>query len=272
LGVTPEEAVIIINNNEDNYLKYISHFNIGIEPVKKYNPSVLRTIAVSEYDVLLHSVDINLSTPFCQNRLLKNLDHARMLNANWIEQDMGDWVLGNAYLGSHQLEPELSIPSAEITASQVKKIKNASGIEFLIENPPIYLSSGECDMWEFIFHVAKLSSSDIVIDVGHMIGAFINSEKIPYIPDSSWGGWEKVKELHFSGYDIIWRHGLKCWVDNHTAVFNSTLLDFGKKILENIPNELYITLEMDGAAEEVIEHNILEIINILKSLNRFEQC
>jgi uncharacterized protein (UPF0276 family) len=192
------------------------------------------------------------------------VDAANVLKPRWIEEDLGTWVWGEAYLGAHQLEPCLTGEGAARTAGIVRRLEAAFGRPFLIENAPVYLAMGEHDMWTHLGLVAEAADSGIVIDVGHMIGAHINGDVPMRIPSPDWLGWTRIREVHFSGFEIRAVSRRSVWRDRHDLPFNELLLEWGATILEAIPCPVAVTLELDGANLDVVDTNLDMVRSLIR--------
>jgi uncharacterized protein (UPF0276 family) len=177
---------------------------------------------------------------------------------------VGIWLWGGMFLGSHQLNPVQSQYFIEQTANNVQKCHDAFDCPFLIENPPVYYVEGKLDMWHYLYTIATKASCGLVLDVGHIIGYLINTGQELVLPASDWSGWSLVRELHLSGFDIYKIHGEQLWIDRHSLPFNQLLLEWTRQIIACTPNLELITLEQEGAPEDIVRSNLFSVKAILE--------
>ena len=270
LGVTLAQAEALADRRLADRCAEVDFdfLNLGFDPGEIPSSSLARKLRTAGYWTVLHAVDLNLSDDPCPQRLQAVAKAARMLDARWVEEDLGSWVWGEAYLGSHQLEPPLTEDAARQTGAVVRGIESALGRPFLVENPPVYAARGGQDMWSHLLHVATAANCGMVLDVGHMIGAHINCDRPLQIADPGWPGWGLIREVHFSGFEVVRRHGRDCWFDRHSLPFPVLLLEWAREVFDRVHGPVAVTLELEGAPQEVVMSNVAAIRNIIAEKHR----
>ena len=252
---------------ENPVLKDLSFLSLGFRQSDVIDPLIPSLTRSAGIEVAIHAIELNVTDEIDQNILTLLRSNADKLDAKWIEQDIGMWMWGNMYLGGHLLNPIENFDWAEIIARNVTKCKNSTDRQFLLENPPVYFRTGDCSLWDLLECAAEQTGAGIVFDVGHAIGYAINTQSKDLLPSSNWGGWQFVKELHFSGFDIINVRGHKLWMDKHQLPFSAELLEVGRKVIELLGPEIPICLELDGASVSTRDMNIEAIREVVMSVD-----
>lgn len=270
LGVTQKGALEILQSRAHGSPRFeqIAFLNIGLEPGETPNPDLRESLADAGMWSVLHAVDINFGDQLAASRIQALQRAVDSLQPRWLEEDLGTWVWSEAFLAAHQLEPVLTQESAIRSAATVKRIAQATGRPFLVENPPVYLAIGEHDMWTHLAQVATACDCALVIDVGHMIGAHLNADLPMRIPGLEWSGWARVRELHFSGFEVQELEGRWVWNDRHDLPFPDLLLQWGSAILDAVPQPVVVTLELDGATPAILDDNLAKILAMIRAKSR----
>lgn len=260
LGATIEDAQRLCERRRDeNRRGALDFLNIGFQPGATPAADLGEKIAEAGYWTVLHAVDLNLNGEIEPTRIQALIGAVSALKPRWIEEDLGTWVWKNAYLGSHQLEPIFTEDVVEKIVHSVRQCEAEAGRPFLVENPPVYFGSNGPEMWTRLLEISDEADCGIVLDVGHMIGAYVNADLAPQIAEPEWGGWTRIREVHFSGFEIYRHRARNVWVDNHSLPFNDLLLEWADGIFARLPQPVAVTLEQEGASSSVVDANLAAI-------------
>jgi uncharacterized protein (UPF0276 family) len=261
LGVDLAGAVDVCRRRleGDDVLCLLDGVNLGMMSGDTIPPELPKLIRDAELSVVVHAVDINLSTTPSEAHLRELRRFADVLGVEWYEEDLGIWEWNGMYLGNHQLNPVQDRETLLRTAENVRHCAAALERPFLIENPPVYYSEGDLDMWTYLAETADAADCGLVVDVGHMIGYHINADRDVEVAPTSWRGWNRVREIHLSGFEVLRIKGVPMWFDRHSLPFGKDLLAWARTALERIPGPCAICLELDGAPDPVVRGNIAAV-------------
>jgi uncharacterized protein (UPF0276 family) len=248
----------------DPTLARIDYLNLGIGPDDAVPAELPGLLADCDWPVVVHAVDINLSTDLVSEQLaqLKRLGDA--LDAQWYEEDLGVWVWQRMSLGLHHLPPLLTADSAQRSAANVVRCRELLGRPFHVENPPVHYAEGELDMWQYLLAVADAADCGIILDSGHLIGYHLNTDT-PIEVRADWAGWSRVREIHISGFQLVDLGDRPTWIDQHPAPLPPGQLDWVELALEHVPADVAVCLEQDGASEAVVTASVARVSELLST-------
>jgi uncharacterized protein (UPF0276 family) len=246
----------------DPTLARIGYVNLGIRHDEALPTEVPGLLADCGWPVVVHAIDINLSTDLAEEPLeqLRLLGDA--LDAQWYEEDLGVWVWQQLSLGLHHLPPLLTAESAQRSAANVIRCRELLGRPFHVENPPVHYAEGELDMWQFLAAVAEAADCGIILDSGHLIGYHLNTDT-PIEVRPEWAGWARVRELHISGFQLVDLGDRTTWIDQHPAPLPAGQLDWVEQALTRTPADVAVCLEQDGASEAVVTASVARVSALL---------
>ncbi|HSW49883.1 MAG TPA: DUF692 family protein [Bryobacteraceae bacterium] len=269
IGVSLAEAVELCKRRLDGDPAHqsLGALNIGFlhsDEVPAELPELLKETGLA---VVVHSVDLNLSTRLDEAKVDAIGAKLDLLDALWLEEDVGIWTWNEMFLGAHQLNPILDRRTRETTARNIRRCAQITGRPLMIENPPVYCIWGDEDLWHYLSDLAEQADCGIVMDVGHMIGYQIAAMADQSVP-ASWNGWRRVRELHFSGYETGEMDGLPVWWDRHDLPFGPGLLDWGAAAATaaSASGGVMMSLEIEGAPADVAAANLAAIERIMGGL------
>jgi uncharacterized protein (UPF0276 family) len=247
----------------DETLAMIDFLNLGLNPADIIPPEVVAQIEKTGWRIVIHAIDLNLST-YVSSRSLINLRRAgEVLNAGWFEEDLGIWVWNKMSLGLHHLPPFLESENVAQTASNIVRCSRALRRPFIVENPPVYYTEGPLDMWTYLAAVGEAADCGLVLDSGHMMGYNINTDSEITIAPPQWSGWNRVREIHISGFQVIQLRGRPVWIDRHSEALTSAQLDWFETALKHMGRPCAVCLEMDGAAREIVAASVSAVHSML---------
>ena len=141
---------------------------------------------------------------------------ARALRAAWLCGDAGLWHLGPRDRGHGVLMPPiLSAESADEMAENVVRLRRASGLEVLPENPPAHVYLGDLHLLDYFARVAERADCGLLLDVAHLAiyqrfagcDPLEGLERFPL---------ERVVEVHVAGASEFVHEGRRFVDDNHS--------------------------------------------------------
>ena len=145
---------------------------------------------------------------------------------------------------------------ARIVGRNGAELQASTGVPFLLENPPIYFDLGSLDLLTFMLRVAEYSDCGLVLDIGHLVGYCIATDRDPVEYLDGWSGLEHVRELHVAGFNLLPDSaGPPMWHDNHSAPIADESLEL-LAIVRELAGPLPITLEQEGASYGLIANHI----------------
>ena len=160
----------------DPALAQIGYVNLGLRHDDLIPDGVPALLNECGWPVVVHAIDVNLSTALDEDEVLSLARLGDALDARWFEEDLGVWVWGRMSLGLHHLPPLLTQHSVEVSAANIARCRYLLGRPLHIENPPVHYAEGDLDMWEFLAAVADAAECGIVLDSGHLIGYHLNTD------------------------------------------------------------------------------------------------
>lgn len=271
IGVSADAVKTIQICNERKSMKGIygdiGIINLGISSNILVNRDLGEIICEADLKIVVHLEEFNICTEYEEQRLDKLMAQNACLAPLWLEQDIGIWVAGRMKLGPHMLNPILSEESLEITIANVRKLTRQAGIQFLAENPPIYLNIEEIDLLNFMSRLADATGCGLVLDIGHYIGYCLTTNREPSTYLKRWIGIEHVREIHVAGFEVFQTGSRIIWLDKHSALIPASGIKLLQEAFIRAPNVQVVTLEQDGASIEVERENIHAVINALEILH-----
>ncbi len=270
LGMTMQEAVEACKKylDKDPVYSSLDFINLGFFFNEDVPPELPELLDETGIPVTLHAVDINLSEGVAPKQLELIAQKVQQLNIKWIVEDLGIWVWDKMYLGFHQLNPIQDLKTARLTADNIRRSQEILGCEILVENAPAYFISGDMDIWDYLLCISEESDCGIALDVGHMMGLLVNSDKPLKFASSKWKGWNRVAEIHLSGFDILKINGKLHCLDSHHLPFNPQLMEFAAETVNKSKNLKSILLELEYAPYETISDNLQQTLPIAAALNQ----
>src|SRR3954463_6510871 len=145
-------------------LAQVGYVNLGVRHDDTVPAELPGLLAECGWPVVVHAIDINLSTDLDPEQLSRLKRLGDLLDARWYEEDLGVWVWQRMSLGLHHLPPLLSAESAERSAANVVRCRELLGRPWHVETPPVHYAEGELDMWQYLAAVAEAADCGIILD------------------------------------------------------------------------------------------------------------
>lgn len=246
----------------DPALAQIGYVNLGLRHDDLIPDGVPALLNECGWPVVVHAIDVNLSTALDEDEVLSLARLGDALDARWFEEDLGVWVWGRMSLGLHHLPPLLTQHSVEVSAANIARCRYLLGRPLHIENPPVHYAEGDLDMWEFLAAVADAAECGIVLDSGHLIGYHLNTDT-PIELRADWPGWPAVRELHISGFQLVDLGESPTWIDQHPAPLPAGQLTWVEQALRHTQPGVAVCLEQDGASDAVVAASVDRVARLV---------
>ena len=235
----------------------LRHVSVGYEsivPAPMIDWSILKNEDIS---ISLHPLDININSTIDKSRLRclsRNTKNSKFI---YLEEDLGLWLKGNMFLGSHLLNPPLTQETIDTSAKNIINVQMHTQTPLAIENPPIYWTPQEMDFWDFFAELCSVAKCKFAFDVGHYIGWALASNKGIRIPSKSHPVWQNIITIHISGIRLWHWFGLQVWSDKHNHLLSPILLDIAEAVICRAQENIHcVLLEMEFASGVTKKENI----------------
>lgn len=275
ISATVDRAAEILRSTELGdavKLSSLGFLNLGLSSttvVPPELPGMLRSAGLSS---VVHFEEMNLvGSALDEERLSLLAERCRILEPEWVQEDLGVWVWDQLPLVEHMVGPIFDAASVDRAASNISRIMDVTGLPFLAENPPMYFAIGDIDLLSFMSRISERSGCDLLLDVGHFVSYCLCTGRDPqaYVAEHA-ADMERVVEVHLAGQSLVEMTGSPApiWFDRHDLPLQRDALDLLERILACASRVKAITLEVEGSTDEVIRRNIEEVaarVNVEKA-------
>ncbi len=213
------------------YPRYACFLELGVEILSGLDRDSEAWLA-SGLPVTYHFLDINLDDPEdFEPRWMRDLAAlvARTRPA-WLCGDAGLWHYGGREPGQMLLLPPiLSDDSARATAEGLARLREATGLEALPENPPGLVYLGDLHLLDFYARTCAYADTGMLLDCAHLA---IYQENHGHPPLTALDGFplDRIIEMHVAGGTRRNFEGLSYVDDDHKP----TVLDETWTIFEHL--------------------------------------
>lgn len=268
VSASPDQAITIAKEKLSGGARYkdVGYLNLGMFSQQKVADDLPALLSGAGLGVIMHTLEINLNARSSDEDLMGVRKQAEILNADWLETDLGVWKWGNMFLGSQLMSPLLNDYDIQAASEIYYYIQRKLNRPFVYENPPVYFSHEEMGILEYMSKLCRPCGAEIALDVSHLTGYCINTDRNLGEYIESWDGWDLVVELHLTGYDTYQINGLPLWIDRHSRALTSFDWVVAEDIVRRCSNLKIITLEMEGAPVTVVDANITSAVTLLNRI------
>ena len=118
-----------------------------------------------------HPIELSLdpSEPPSPRSLLALRRIVETLRAPWTPQDIGTWVWNGEHLGGGFIPCALTRETLDVACDRVRAIQDATGVPFLVENPPFADVAGDLTLGAFFRELCERAETGMLLDVGHLL-------------------------------------------------------------------------------------------------------
>ncbi len=206
------------------YPRFAGFLEVGVEIAKGLDADA-QAWAAAGWPTTYHFLDLNLDEPedFDAPWLEATRGLLDALKPAWICGDAGLWHVGARERGHMLLlPPVLCAEAADAMAEGVVRLRDATGLEVLPENPPGHVYVGDLHLLDFFARVAERADTGLLLDAAHLA---IFQRVAGHDPLTALDGFpcERVVEIHVAGASSFEVDGLAMLEDDHnTAVLPDT--------------------------------------------------
>jgi uncharacterized protein (UPF0276 family) len=191
---------------------------IGVETAKGLDPAAASWVGAG-LPTTYHFLDINLDEPEDMDEAW--LGKVKALCARtqpaWMCGDAGLWHLGRRERGHMLLLPPiLTDEGATALAAGIVRLREATGLEVLPENPPGAAYIGDLDLLDFFGRVSERADTGLLLDCAHLA---IYQRMMGRNPTDGLDDFplDRVVEIHVAGGTERDAHGFAWVEDDHTT-------------------------------------------------------
>lgn len=204
--------------------QFAGFLEVGVEIDKGLDDDA-RAWAQSGAPTTYHFLDINLdeADDFDPQWLGAVVQAAAILRPAWMCGDAGLWHFGARDRGHMLLLPPVLEPEAAVAmAAGIVRLREATGLEVLPENPPGAVFVGALHLLEFFAQLAEAADTGLLIDCAHL-AMFQRSRGHDVLDGFDAVPWDRVVELHVAGGREQTNDGFTFVEDDHgTVVLDET--------------------------------------------------
>lgn len=197
--------------------QYAQFLEVGVETISGLDRHA-REWAAAALPTTYHFLDINLDDPedFSEEWLADVGAIARELKPAWLCGDAGMWHFGGREPGQMLLLPPiLCDESATELARGVSRLREATGLEVLPENPPGNVFLGDLHLLDFFARVCERADTGMLLDCAHLAIYQINHGLDP-LHGLDRFPFDRVVEMHVAGGTRREVEGYSFVDDDHT--------------------------------------------------------
>ncbi len=229
----------------------LGYLQLGVYSHEQVPPGLPEILDEAGLPSVVHLLEINLIQPLSQQRdkLIPLLQRVQSIQPRYVEEDLGLWCWGQTELEQHMLPPIFDDETATEIAKNVIDLQSMLDVPFHVENPPIYFELGTLDLLTFMQRVAERAGCGLILDIGHLVGYCVATDRAPDEYLEAWTGFEHVRELHVAGYNLLPDSAsAPMWYDNHADPIPEFALHLIEIACRGAGRSLPITLEQEGAS------------------------
>jgi uncharacterized protein len=223
-----------------------SFLEVGVETAKGLDRHA-RGWAGSGLPTTLHFLDLNLDHPedFDEGWLEELRAVAAVLRPAWICGDAGLWHFGPRERGHMLLLPPiLSVDCARRMAEGIVRLREATGLEVLPENPPGQVFLGDLPLLDFFERLCVGSDTGFLLDCAHLAiyqrvmrrEALAGLDRFPL---------ERVVEMHVAGGAEMEIDGYPFVEDDHRTSFIPETWEIFEYVAARAPNLKAVVFECE---------------------------
>lgn len=226
--------------------EYARFLEIGVETAKGLDRHAEAWVARG-LPTTYHYLDVNLDEP--EDFDEPWLEHVRAIAARiapaWLCGDAGMWHLGRRERGHMLLLPPiLTRAAADAMAEGIVRLREATGLEVLPENPPGHVYLGDLHLLDFIARVVERADTGMLLDCAHLA---IYQRLRGHAPETGLDGFprERIVELHVAGGSER-RHDGFLWVeDDHSPAVLADTWTVVERVVPAAPNLRAVVFECE---------------------------
>lgn len=226
--------------------RYGGFLEVGVEVAKGLDAHA-RVWAASGWPTTYHFLDINLDDPddFEPSWLADVSRLCATLKPAWLCGDAGMWHFGRRDRGHMLLLPPILIPEQVAPMAQgIARLREATGLEVLPENPPGTAFVGELHLLDFFGRLLHEADTGMLLDCAHLA---LYQRLMGHDPLTGLDGFplDRVVELHIAG-GTVHDHGGFAWVDDdHGTEILPDTWGIAEYVADRAPNLKAVVVECE---------------------------
>jgi uncharacterized protein (UPF0276 family) len=185
------------------------------------------------------------------------------LRAPWTPQDIGTWVWNGEHLGGGFIPCALTRGTLDIACDRVRAIQDATGVPFLVENPPFADVAGELSLGAFFSALCERAETGMLLDIGHLLSYRLARPGDVGVLDEL--PLERVVETHLAGGAWIETIDGPVFWDDHGA----EIAPEARALLEALWPRLTGVRALCFECETRPEDSVVRELEVLHALFRF---
>ena len=226
--------------------KFAGFLELGVETAKGLDDGARAWLSL-RWPVTYHFLDVNLYEPEdFDDALLEELRAlVKQTRPAWLCGDAGLWHFGPRERGHMLLLPPiLSADSARDQAEGLRRLREATRLEVLPENPPGHVFLGDLHLLDYYAMVCERADTGMLLDCAHL-AIYQHATGRDPLEGLDRFPLERIVELHVAGAQVRTHEGLELVEDDHAP----TPLDATWRIFEHVvpraPNLKAIVFECE---------------------------
>ena len=232
---------------------YAAFLEVGVEVSVGLDTHAVRW-AERGWPTTYHFLDVNLDDPADFDAAW--LDDVRrtidVLKPAWLCGDAGLWHFGRRDRGHMLLLPPVLLPEAVgPMAEGLARLREATGLEVLPENPPGAAFLGSMHLLDFFGRVAEQADTGVLIDCAHL-SMFQRARG--HDPLTGFDGFplDRVVELHIAGGTVRDHAGLPWVDDDHGREVLPDTWQIAEHLAAHAPNLKAVVIECERNPIDVV--------------------
>ncbi len=228
------------------YPEYASFLEVGVEVVKGLDTDAMQW-ASAGHATTYHFLDVNLDDPhdFDDEWMAHVGALVEQLRPAWMCGDAGMWHFGARERGHMLLLPPiLSSDCAKATADGLVRLREATSLEILPENPPGRAFLGNLHLLDFYARVCEQADTGQLLDCAHLA---LYQRQMGYGPLDGLSDFplERVIELHVAGGSVKSHNGFEFVDDDHSVHVLDATWDIFEYVVPRCPNLKAVVFECE---------------------------
>jgi uncharacterized protein (UPF0276 family) len=172
------------------------------------------------------------------------------LRAPWTPQDIGTWVWRGEHLGGGFIPCALTRETLDVAVERVRAVQDATGVPFLVENPPYADVAGELSLGAFFRALCERAETGMLLDVGHLLSYRLARPGDAAVLDEL--PLDRVVETHLAGGAWIDTAGGPVLWDNHGAEIAPEARALLAELWPRLPRVRALCFECEGRGEDAV--------------------
>ena len=263
-GAADHPAALDLLALRESHPSWAGFLEVGLDLERGLDP-VCETWCARAWPTTYHFLDLNLEARGAVDPrwLAAAAVHLQTLGARWLCGDAGLWHIGPRDRGHGTLMPPiLTEESAQQMGDRVRRLRNATGLEVLPENPPSHVYLGDLDLLSYFARVAQLADSGLLLDVAHLA---IYQRRMGRTPTAGLSDFplERVVEIHIAGGTPFVCEGERFVDDDHSPEPLPDTWEILHYVLPRVPRLRALVYECERNAYDEVAGNFARLAELL---------